>query len=287
MDSGRPISKETLSPPQMAELAEITGLMKTRLGVFKTGFLGVLAGAFIAFGAVFSTLVTTGSELPYGISKLMGGLSFSLGLILVVIGGAELFTGNNLISMAWAARKVKFGQMMVNWTIVYIGNMLGAASIVLLVYFSGHPLMDQGQVGANMLSIAHHKCQLGFLEALVLGILCNILVCLAIWMCYSSRSTEGKILSIIFPITAFVAAGFEHSVANMYFIPIGLLLKAGASADFWVLTGLGQGNYSELTVQNYLWNNLIPVTIGNIIGGAGFVGLAYWYIYLNKDETKI
>jgi len=268
----------------MAEKAEQTGVFKVKQDELKTGFLAILAGAFIAFGAVFATLVTTGSDLPYGVTKLLGGVAFSLGLILVVIGGAELFTGNNLITMAWAGRKVSFAQMMKNWAIVYAGNMIGASSVVLMIYLSGHAIFGEGQVGVNMLRIAEHKCQLDFLQAFVLGILCNILVCLAIWLCYSARSVEGKILAIIFPITAFVAAGFEHSVANMYFIPMGLLLKAGAPIEFWEMTGLAISSFQDLSLSTYLWKNLLPVSLGNIVGGAGFVGLAYWFIYLRNKN---
>lgn len=275
---------DTLLPAEMAWVAENAGVNKVSQDIVKTFALAILAGAFIAFGAVFSNLVVTGSTLPYGITKLIGGLAFSLGLILVVLGGAELFTGNNLITMAWAGRKVTFAEMMKNWLVVYLGNMAGAFSIVILVLFSGHPMQGDGLVGSKILEIAQSKCQLGFTQAVVLGILCNILVCLAIWLCYSARSAQGKILAIIFPITAFVAAGFEHSVANMYFIPAGLLLKATAGQEFWELVQSGPGLFPDLNWTSYLVYNLLPVSIGNIIGGAGFVGLAYWFIYLRKNS---
>jgi len=216
---------DTLIPPEMAESAVEIGSLKARMGDLKTSALAVLAGAFIAFGAVFATVVTAGSSMSFGITKLFSGLTFSLGLILVVVGGAELFTGNNLLTMAWASRRISTGMLLRNWLIVYLGNMLGAFSIVLMIFFSGHYLAGNGLVGVNMLQIAEAKCELGFVQAVFLGILCNILVCLAIWLCYSTKSTHGKILAIIFPITAFVAAGFEHSVANMYFIPMGLFVK--------------------------------------------------------------
>ena len=253
--------------------------------MLKTAALAVLAGAFIAFGAIFASLITAGSDLPYGITRVMAGLAFSLGLILVVVGGAELFTGNNLLTMAWASRRVSTWQMLRNWIIVYFGNMFGAFSIVILMLLSGHYLFGDGQTGSNMLQIAEAKCQLGFMQALVLGILCNILVCLAIWLCYSARSTQGKILAIIFPITAFVAAGFEHSVANMYFIPMGLLVKNRANPALWSQINVEPSQFGSLTWNNYLVHNLLPVSIGNIIGGALFVGLAYWFIYLRKPGT--
>ena len=273
---------DALLPPEMARKAEDIGVIKSQQDHLKTTVLAVLAGAFIAFGAVFATLVTSGSGLSFGLSKLLAGLAFSLGLILVVVGGAELFTGNNLLTIAWASRKVSTWQMIRNWIIVYFGNMIGALSIVFMIYLSGHYLFGNGLTGSNILEIAHAKCQLGFVEAIFLGILCNILVCLAIWLCYSARSTQGKILAIIFPITAFVAAGFEHSVANMYFIPMGLVVKKAADPALWELLGTSPGQFEALTWGNYLVHNLLPVTIGNIIGGAGFVGLAYWFIYLRK-----
>ena len=275
-----------LLPPEMARKAEQIGVEKADQEILLTIALAVLAGAFIAFGAIFATLVTSGSELSYGLTRLMGGLAFSLGLILVVIGGAELFTGNNLLTMAWAGRKVSLRQMLHNWLIVYFGNMLGAFSIVVLIFLSGHYLFGNGITGDNILKIAEAKCQLDFMQAVVLGILCNILVCLAIWLCYSARTAQGKILSIVFPITAFVAAGFEHSVANMYFIPMGLMLKSKADPMLWKLLDTTPVQYESLNLHNYLINNLLPVSIGNIIGGAVFVGLAYWFIYLRKQESK-
>ena len=275
-----------LLPPEMARKAEQIGVEKADQEILLTIALAVLAGAFIAFGAVFATIVTSGSELSYGLTRLMGGLAFSLGLILVVIGGAELFTGNNLLTMAWAGRKVSLRQMLRNWLIVYFGNMLGAFSIVVLIFLSGHYLFGNGITGDNILNIAEAKCQLDFMQAVVLGILCNILVCLAIWLCYSARTAQGKILSIVFPITAFVAAGFEHSVANMYFIPMGLMLKSKADPMLWKLLDTSPVQYESLNLHNYLINNLRPVSIGNIIGGAVFVGLAYWFIYLRKQESK-
>jgi formate/nitrite transporter len=276
---------DSLLPPDMARSAEEIGFSKAHMGIPKTSALAILAGAFIAFGAVFSTLVSAGSTLSFGMTKLVSGLSFSLGLILVVVGGAELFTGNNLLIMAWASRKISTRLVMRNWIIVYLGNMLGAFSIVLMIWLSGHYLFGKGLVAENMLAIAVAKCQLGFLQALVLGILCNILVCLAIWLCYSATSVHGKILAILFPITAFVAAGFEHSVANMYFIPMGLFVKEWADPSLWSLIQFLPDQLESLSWGNYFIRNLLPVTIGNMIGGALFVGLAYWFIYSSKWNT--
>lgn len=282
MNNNKEYSVDALLPSEMATKAEDIGVTKANLDFTKTWVLAILAGAFIAFGAIFATLVTTGSTMSFGLAKVSGGLAFSLGLILVVVGGAELFTGNNLLTMAWASRKVSTWQMIRNWIIVYFGNMFGAFSIVILMLLSGHYLFGQGATGSNILNIASSKCQLDFVQAIVLGILCNILVCLAIWLCYSARSTQGKILAIIFPITAFVAAGFEHSVANMYFIPMGILVKNHADPALWELIGKTPDQFEMLTWGNYFISNLLPVTIGNIIGGSGFVGLAYWFIYLKQ-----
>jgi formate transporter len=273
---------DSLLPPEMAGAAEEVGVAKASMGIPKTTMLAILAGAFIAFGAIFSTLVSAGSTMSYGVTKLLSGLAFSLGLILVVVGGAELFTGNNLLTMAWASRKVSTGQILRNWLVVYLGNMVGAFTIVLMIWLSGHHLSGDGIIGANILKIAIAKCELGFVQAVVLGILCNILVCLAIWLCYSTKTTHGKIMAIIFPITAFVAAGFEHSVANMYFIPMGMLVKQMGDPSLWTSIPEISQHMESLTWSNYIFKNLIPVTIGNIIGGAGFVGIAYWLIYSSK-----
>jgi len=276
---------DSLLPPEMARKAEDIGESKSRQGFLKTSALAVLAGAFIAFGAVFSTVVTSGLSLDFGISRLLGGMAFSLGLILVVVGGAELFTGNNLMIMAWANRKVSTLQVFKNWTIVYAGNFLGALSIVILIFLSRHYLFGEGMTGLKMMNIAKAKCELGFTQAITLGILCNILVCLAIWLCLSAKTAHGKIISIVFPITAFVAAGFEHSVANMYFIPVGILVKNLGSMEILSTTVNSFGNYDSLTWSNFFIRNLLPVTIGNIIGGSLFVGLAYWFIYLRRDKN--
>lgn len=278
---------DALLPPAMAVKAEQVGLNKANIEAINTFLLAVLAGAFIALGAVFATTVTAGTAgvLPFGITKLLGGLVFCLGLILVVVAGAELFTGNNLIIMAWASGKVTTPQLLRNWVIVYAGNFVGSVATALLMFFSGQYAFGSGAVGLNVLNVAAAKASLGFVQAIVLGILCNALVCLAVWLTYSARTTTDKILAIVFPITAFVAAGFEHSVANMYFIPIGLLVKAGAPAEFWGQIGKTAADYSSLTWQGFLINNLIPVTLGNIIGGTILVGVIYWQIYSRQRQN--
>jgi formate transporter FocA len=283
-----PISFDAFIPLEMAAKAEAIGVKKATMGLRTTSALAVLAGAFIALGAIFATTVATGAgdQLTYGVARLLTGLVFCLGLILVVVAGAELFTGNNLIVMAWANRHISTFQVLENWTIVYIGNFVGSLATAILMFLSGQYMFGQGGVGLTALSIAHNKCSLDFLQALALGIMCNALVCLAVWLCYSARTTTDKILSILFPITAFVAAGFEHSVANMYFIPIGLFIKMGAPANFWELIGKTAADYPNLTWTNFLLSNLVPVTLGNIIGGSVMVGLVYWFIYIYKPGVS-
>jgi formate transporter len=281
------ISFDALMPAQMARKAEDVGVAKAKLGPFRMFALAVLAGAFIAMGAIFSTTATAGASgvIPFGLARVVGGLVFSLGLILVVIAGAELFTGNNLIVMAWASGKVSTRLLLRNWTIVYIGNFVGSIFTALLMFFSEQYNFGGGAVGLNALTIANAKSGLDFVPALLLGVFCNALVCLAVWLCMSARTTTDKILAILFPITAFVAAGFEHSIANMYFIPIGLFIKAGAPAEFWTLIGKTAADFGNLTWGNFLLANLLPVTIGNVLGGVFMVGLVYWFIYLRPSWT--
>jgi formate transporter FocA len=279
-------SIDALVPKEMARKAETIGVAKVNLGPLRMFALAMLAGAFIALGAIFATTVTTGgSALPFGVTKLLGGFVFSLGLILVIGAGAELFTGNNLIIMAWADKRVASKKLLRNWGIVYLGNFIGALLTAVLLFLSQQYEFGSGAVGQNALNIANHKVQLDFTQAIVLGILCNILVCLAVWLCIGARSVTDKILAIIFPITAFVAAGFEHCVANMYFIPVALLIKAGAGPEFWTSIGRTAADYADLTWSNFFLVNLLPVTIGNIIGGAIMVGLVYWFIYLRPSWT--
>jgi formate transporter FocA len=281
------ISLDSLLPPDMAAKAEAIGVKKANLDTVSMFVLAVLAGAFIAMGAIFATTAVAGAGgvLTYGVTRLLAGLVFTLGLILVIVGGAELFTGNNLIVMAWASRKVSTRLLLRNWVIVYLGNFVGSIATAALMYSSGQFAFGQGAVGAAALSTAAAKTSLGFVQAVALGILCNCLVCLAVWMAFSARTTTDRILAIIPPIAAFVAAGFEHSVANMYFIPIGLFVKAGAPASFWAAIGKTPADYAALTWQGFLVNNLLPVTLGNIIGGAVFVGAVYWFVYLRPKPA--
>lgn len=276
---------DLLLPPEMAQKAEELGVSKSQMSFSKTMVLAILAGVFISLGAVFSTVVTAGGGLPYGPARLLGGMVFGLGLVLVVVGGAELFTGNTLIVMAWANRRISTSRLLRNWLLVYVGNFVGAMFMVLMILLSGHFMAGKGAVGAQMLQIAKLKCELGFMQALVSGILCNVLVCLAVWLSFSARDVTGKILVILIPVSAFVAAGFEHSIANMYFIPLGIVLRNYGDADFWVQTGFTADQFSALHLNRFLVHNLLPVTLGNIIGGALLVGMVYWFVYL-RDAKK-
>lgn len=263
-----------LLPPEMAEKAAQAGIKKVQIDVFSMLLMSVLAGIFIAMAANFYTVtVVGGGVLPFGVKKLLGGLVFCLGLILVVVAGAELFTGNNLIVMAVLSKKVGKRWLFRNWLIVFVGNFIGSIFYALMIWGSGQDAFAGGAVAEAALKIAAGKCALPFWEAFFRGVLCNALVCLAIWMCFSSQSTTDRVMAILFPITAFVACGFEHCVANMYFIPIGLFLQTG-----------GAETSEHLTWLNFFWKNLLPVTLGNIVGGAGLVGFVFWVIYKRRGR---
>lgn len=280
---------DALVPPEMAVRAELIGVSKAKNAPVVTFLLAILAGGFIAMGAVFSTTVTTGAAaagIPYGIVRAIAGLAFCLGLIMVVAGGAELFTGNHLIVMAWSSKKVSTPALLRNWAIVFAGNFVGSVLTAVGIFAGGHHLFGKGAVGANALAIASSKCSLDFFQAFALGVLCNALVCMAVWLTLSARSTTDRLLSVLFPITAFVAAGFEHCVANMYFVPIGLLIKEFAGDDFWKEIGSSPDKYPSLDLVRFFTHNLLPVTLGNIVGGAGMVGGVYWLIYSHRREPE-
>jgi len=272
-------SKITLDahpPLEMAERMEDVGVRKATMDPWSMFALAVLAGSFIGLGAEFFTLVITDSGLGFGMNKLVGGLVFCLGLILVVVAGAELFTGNNLIVMAWVVGKLTLGQVMRNWLIVYAGNLVGSLATVVFMYFTRQWVFSDYHVGATALSIANAKVNLPFSAAITRGILCNALVCLAVWLTLSGRSVTDKILAILFPITAFVASGFEHSIANMYFIPMGILLKG--EPQVVEAAGLAAADLALLNLQGFI-DNLIAVTTGNVFGGGFLVAAVYWFIY--------
>ncbi len=275
-------SFDELLPADMAFKAQDIGRIKGSLDFLSTFALAILAGAFIALGCIFYTVsqTTTGVTVPWGIGQVISGVTFSLGLILVIVGGAELFTGNNLVIMAWASRQLSTLRLLRNWVIVYLGNFVGAVATALFVYWGKHYEMADGAVGVTALNIGLTKVNLDFVQALILGILCNALVCLAVWLTYSARTTLSRIAAIIFPISAFVAAGFEHCVANMYFVPYAILIRASTPDTFWQTIGVSAANYKSLTWGAFFLHNLLPVTIGNMIGGVFFVALVYWVIYL-------
>ena len=283
------LSMDALLPGEMAAKAESIGVKKALTPWATLFVLAILAGAFVALGSVFATTVTAGfaqAGWPVGIQKLTAGVAFSLGLILIVIGGAELFTGNTLIVMAWANAKVSTLLLLRNWFIVYTGNFVGSVATALLVFWARQYTFGGGQIGLQALSTADAKGGLEFGQAIALGILCNGLVCLAVWLTYSARTVTDKVMAIVFPITAFVAAGFEHCVANMYFMPLGLLIKQGAPASFWESIGKAPADFPHITWQGFLLNNLLPVTIGNIIGGGVLVGVVYWFVYLRGKPAQ-
>lgn len=258
------------SPKEIAEKVENVGVTKANLPLLPMVALGVLAGGFIGLGALYFTLVASDPDLPFAATRVLGGLAFSLGLILVVIAGAELFTGNNLLVIACVAGRISIATTLKNLAVIFVANFIGTAGLAGLVALSGHAKMGDGAVGATAISIAAAKCALPFGEAFFKGILCNVLVCLGVWLAMAGRNVADKILAIVFPISAFVAAGFEHSVANMYFIPLGLFLRESM---------LTTSTTMEALTWTGLARNLIPVTLGNLFGGAGMVGLVYYVIY--------
>ncbi|MBI3044937.1 MAG: formate/nitrite transporter family protein [Betaproteobacteria bacterium] len=261
---------DAYSPSQVAERVQGVCLVKARLPWTMTWMLAMLAGAFIGLGALYYTLVASDASLGFAASRVLGGLCFSLGLLLVVVAGAELFTGNNLLAMAWADGCLSTREVLRNWATVCAGNFVGAVGLAAIVYLSGHTDLNGGAIGKTYLSIAAAKCSLPFWTAFFRGVMCNVLVCLGVWMAMAGRSVTDRAIAIVFPISAFVAAGFEHSIANMFFIPLALMLKAGGAA-------LPAGA-EAITVMG-MFRNLVPVIAGNIVGGSVFVALVYYVIY--------
>lgn len=275
---------DAYAPAEMAQRVLKVGVAKAKLPMADSLILAVMAGAFIGLGAAFATLTTTGSPMGFGPTRVLGGVAFSLGLILVVVAGAELFTGNNLVAMAWASHQITTRQVARNWILVYMGNFVGSVGTALLVFWSGTLALGDHAVAINAIQIAAAKVELGWFEAFVRGVLCNALVCLAVWLCNSARSTTDKILAIVWPIAGFVALGFEHCIANMYFIPLGILLK-----NHGTLSASMEANPEAL--QNLsawgLTHNLIPVTLGNIVGGTLLVAGVYWFAYLRPKGKDL
>lgn len=252
---------DAYAPREIAARVQDVGVAKARLPLLTLALLGVLAGAFIALGSLVFTLVAADASLGFAAQRLLGGLVFSLGLVLVTVAGAELFTGNNLLAMAWAARRISTAELLRNWAVALLANLVGAAGVALLAFWAGHGALHGGAVGETVQRIALAKVQLPPAEAFFRGVLCNVLVCMAVWMAMAGRSVLDKVVAVVFPVTAFVAAGFEHSIANLYFFPLAALLGAPIT--------LGQ-----------MAGNLVPVIAGNIVGGSVLVALVYWVIYL-------
>jgi len=262
------IESDAYTPVEVAKRVTGIGVVKASMPALQTLVLAVLAGAFIAFGAMLFTVVMSGAESGSGATRWLGGIAFSLGLVLVVVAGAELFTGNNLIVMAWADRRIGHLALLRNWGLVYLGNLIGAVATALIYFMSGALELGDGALRETAIAIAVNKSQVPLVEAFFRGVLCNVLVCLAVWLCCAARSVSDKILAIIFPISAFVALGFEHSVANMYFLPLGWLAAGGLMAP---VAGLSVASFAA---------NLVVVTLGNILGGSGLVALVYYLVYI-------
>lgn len=260
---------DAFSPEEIAVRVETIGVNKARLPLLSMLMLSVLAGAFIGLGALYFVIVRSDASMDFAARQILGGVVFSLGLILVVVAGAELFTGNNLLVMAWADGKISTLELLRNWAIVCCGNFIGAAGLALLVCLSRHPELNNGAIAHEYLKIAEAKVALPFWTAFFRGVLCNVLVCMAVWMAIAGRSVADKVVAIVFPISAFVAAGFEHSVANMYFIPLAMLLQN--------FGGIG-GTTNGITLAGFL-GNLVPVILGNIVGGGLLVAFVYYVIY--------
>lgn len=249
------------APAQIAALVETNGVKKASLPFVPMLMLGILAGSYISLGGMFYTLTVTDTGLGLGPTRLLGGITFSLGLIMVVVGGAELFTGNTMLTMAWAGRRISTALLLKNWAVIYAGNFIGSLATAWLVHASGALGMGDGALTHTVVKIAESKAHLPFDQIFWRGILCNVLVCMGVWLALGARSVGGKIAAIVFPVSAFVAMGFEHCVANMYLIPVGMLEGANVTPLQFV-------------------QNLVPATLGNIVGGGVLVALVYWAIYL-------
>ncbi len=261
---------DPLSPPEIACRIASSAAVRARASLSRQFVLALMAGAFIGAGANAFTAALVAAP-PGGLSRLVGSIAFSMGLVLVVVAGAELFTGNALQVAACLTRRLRLDELLRSWAVVFAGNVVGAVAAAALVAASGQELLHGGQMGRLMVSVAAAKLHYTFSQAFLLGVLCNALVCLAVWMATAGRSVVDKVVVIMPPIAAFVLAGFEHSIANLYFVPLGLLLDGGATPG--------------LTWGTFLWKNLLPVTLGNIVGGAALVALPYWVAYLRRQDA--
>ena len=264
-------SFDAYSPREIAQRLQDVCMVKSRMALLPLVMLGILAGAFIALGSLYFVIVVSDASLPHALQRVLGGVVFSLGLLLVVVAGAELFTGNNLLAMAWADGCLSTKDVLYNWVVVCAANFIGAAALAAVVFLSGHTDMNGGAIGQTYLKVAAAKTALPFWEAFFRGVLCNVLVCMAVWMTLAGRSVTDKFIAIVFPISAFVAAGFEHSIANMYFLPLAMMLQASAGQPVEVAG---------------LWRNLVPVIAGNLVGGSVLVALVYHVIYRQSAQSR-
>lgn len=288
----RPENKiDELLPHQITEKADNVAYSKATKAFLSAFYLAITAGMFISIAFVFYITVITGADdLAWGVKNFIGGIAFSLGLLLVVVVGGELFTSSTLTLIAKASNRITTKQMLKNWMTVYFGNFIGATFLVFLIFFSGLYNADHGQWGLTALKVAQHKLHHSFTEAIALGILCNILVCLSIWMAFGARTITDKMFAVLLPVAMFVASGFEHSIANMFMVPTGIMIQNFAGPEFWQTIGMQASDFSDLNSSNFIIDNLIPVTIGNILGGGVIVGLMHWMIYLRpaqKNKTNL
>jgi len=275
------VTFDAIMPATIAARAEEAGVTRAALDPLTLLVLSLLAGAFVSVGAIAAHTKGAGAgNMPFGVVRLLIGIVFCTGLIMVVIGGAELFTGNNLIVIAWASGRVKTSDVLFNWVVVYLGNVAGGIVTAALMFYTTQYTFDSGSVGLVALNTANAKSSFAFIPALTLGIMCNVLVCLAVWMCYSARTNVDRILTLVPPVAAFAMAGFEHCIANAYFIPFGLFVKAGAPESFWAAIGKTPADFPNLTWSNFVFGNMLPVTLGNVIGGSILVAAVYWFVYL-------
>lgn len=271
------------SPAEMAKIAEDGAVYKATKNQLYSFISAITAGAFIALAFVYYTTTQTGaSDVAWGVSKFLGGTVFSVGVIMCVVFGAELFTSSTLTLVAKASHRITWAQMFKNWVVVYLGNFIGGLLIVALIWFAGQAMAANGQWGLTILKTAQHKIHHTWGEAFTLGILCNIMVCIAVWMAYAGKSLTDKAFIMILPIGLFVASGFEHCVANMFMIPMGILIAQSASPEFWQTIGVDAAQYADLDTYHFVVKNLIPVTLGNIVGGAFCIGMVQWFLHIRK-----
>ncbi len=271
------------SPAEMAKIALDGAVYKALKKPLYAFISAILAGAFIAIAFVFYTTVKTGAaDVPWGIANLLGGIVFSLGLMLCVVFGTDLFTSTTLTVIAKVSDRISFSQMFKNWGVVYVGNLVGGLIIVMLMWGAGQYMADHGQWGLTILKVSQHKLHHTWIEAFSLGIMCNIMVCAGVWMSYAGKSLTDKTLILILPIAMFVASGFEHCVANMFMVPMGILIQHCASPEFWTAIGVDPAQFADLTLGHFIGNNLIPVTLGNIVGGSFCMGLVQWFLHIRK-----